>query len=213
MNLDEGESNTVKKVLKVLVVGDMGTGKTSLIRQFVSGFFSEFYKSTIGVDFAHKPINWDENTIVDLQLWDISGQERFGKVTHMYYQEAVGSLIIFDLTKIETLEIASFWKSDIDEKVLTTQNNPIPCLLIGNKSDLVKSFEWGRTKEEMDEFCKQHGFIGFFETSAREGTNVEESIRSLVKFVLDNSIEPYHPDTSNCVQLDEQPKKTKSCCK
>jgi small GTP-binding protein len=85
----------VKKVLKVLVVGEMGTGKTSLIRQYAQGVFSEFYKTTIGVDFASKDLEWDDHTSIILQLWDIGGQERYGNMTHIYYQEAVAPFVVF----------------------------------------------------------------------------------------------------------------------
>lgn len=215
MNLED-KNKHVKKVLKLIFVGDMGTGKTSFIRQFVSGVFSEFYKSTIGVDFAHKSIEWDENTTIDLQLWDISGQERFEKLTRMFYQESVGAYILFDVYDLNTLDTAKFWKEDIDEKVLTDKNEPIPCVLLGNKCDLVKSFEWGKTKEEMDQFCKENKYIGFFETSARERTNVDESINFIIKYILDNDIGPYRPDTSKCVPVQQQnpdPEPKKSCCK
>ena len=214
MNPDDTNKH-VKKVLKLIFVGDMGTGKTSFIRQFVSSVFSEFYKSTIGVDFAHKSIEWDENTTIDLQLWDISGQERFEKLTRMFYQESVGAFILFDVNKLTTLDTAKFWKEDIDEKVRTNQNEPIPCVLLGNKCDLVKSYECGKSKEEMDQFCKDNKYIGFFETSARDRTNVDESINFIIKYVLDNDIEPFRPDTSNCVAIDgsdADAKQKKSCC-
>lgn len=212
----ELQGGRVKKVLKLIFVGDMGTGKTSFIRQFVSGVFSEFYKSTIGVDFAHKSIDWDENTTIDLQLWDISGQERFEKLTRMFYRESVGAYIFFDVNKLMTLDTAKFWKQDIDEKVFTNKNEPIPCVLLGNKCDLVKSYEWGKTKEEMDQYCKENKYIGFFETSAAERINVDESINFIVKYILDNGIEPYMPDVSNCVpcqETEQKPRGKNSCCK
>jgi small GTP-binding protein len=73
-----GEQGTTQRILKIIVVGDMATGKTAMIRKFVEGNFSDFYKVTIGVDFANKVVQWNDNTTADVQLWDIAGQERFG---------------------------------------------------------------------------------------------------------------------------------------
>lgn len=61
---------------KILVIGELGSGKTSLIKRYVHQFFSQHYRATIGVDFALKVINYDANTIIRLQLWDIAGQVR-----------------------------------------------------------------------------------------------------------------------------------------
>ena len=63
-----------ERLYKILVIGDLGTGKTAIIKRYVHQFFSEHYRATIGVDFALKVINWDQNTIIRLQLWDIAGQ-------------------------------------------------------------------------------------------------------------------------------------------
>ncbi|KAH0789856.1 Ras family protein [Histomonas meleagridis] len=211
--VDLSQSNSeVKKILKILVVGEMGTGKTSLIRQYVQGFFSEFYKTTIGVDFANKEYVWDQSTKIDIQLWDIAGQERYGNMTHVYYQEAFAAFVVFDVTRLPTLEAVTEWKKDIDSKVFTSEGKPIPCMLLGNKIDMCKDGKWVKSQEEMDEFVKANGFIGFFPTSAREGTNIEQAVTELITYIMNNKIEPAAEEKG--VDLKEVPKKTKTgCCK
>jgi len=114
-----GEGEGVKEYLyKVLVVGDIGVGKTSIIKRYVHNIFSMHYKATIGVDFALKVINWDPRTVVRLQLWDIAGQERFGNMTRVYYKEAVGAFVVFDVTRVGTFEAVQKWKNDIIAKLL-----------------------------------------------------------------------------------------------
>ena len=212
VDFDDTNQGPTKRIMKVLVVGEMGTGKTSLIRHYVQGYFSEFYKTTIGVDFANKDIEWEDNSTVSLQLWDIAGQERYGNMTRVYYQEASAALVVFDVTRNTSLEMVQEWKKDIDQKVFTSDDKPIPCLLLGNKIDLVSDGNWGKNKQEMEEYCQQNNFIGFFETSARNGTNIDEAARFLVKYVIDNKIEP--SSTKPSVPLNTQPKdQKKGCCK
>jgi len=181
---------------KVLVVGDLGTGKTSIIKRFVHGIFSMHYKSTIGVDFALKVINWDDKSIVRLQLWDIAGQERFGNMTRVYYKEAVGAFVVFDVTRISTFEGVLKWKHDINAKVtLPPDNRPIPVVLLANKCDLNKE-GFCQDKSKMDKFCEENGFIGWFETSAKENLGIEEASRFLVKAILANDVQRKEEDPS-----------------
>jgi len=119
-----------QEVIKVLVVGDMGTGKTSIIKRYVNNYFSEDHKATVGVDFAVKHVNVN-GTEVRLQLWDIAGQERFGasasKVRYrpsrhhhqprfliphacdsqVYYKEALGALLVYDISRPQTFDTVS----------------------------------------------------------------------------------------------------------
>jgi small GTP-binding protein len=210
-----GGDGAVKKILKVLVVGEMGTGKTSLIRQYVQGFFSEFYKTTIGVDFANKDFEWDDHTSISLQLWDIAGQERYGNMTHVYYQEAVAAFVVFDVTRITSLDMVCEWKNDIDSKVFTSEGRPIPCLLLGNKIDLCSDGTWARSQQDMKAFVETNGFIGFFQTSARDGTNIDIAAHTLVRYVIENKIEPHGAKDEKGVNVATPPTKRqggRECC-
>ena len=75
----------------------------------------------------------DDNIVVRLQLWDIAGQERFGSMTRVYYKEAVGALLVFDVTRLSTFDAVSKWKADLDDKVRLPDGEPIPVVLLANK--------------------------------------------------------------------------------
>jgi len=187
---DDGVS---EYLYKILVVGDIGTGKTSIIKRFVHGIFSMHYKSTIGVDFALKVINWDPKTEVRLQLWDIAGQERFGNMTRVYYKEAVGAMIVFDVTRVSTFEAVAKWKADIDAKVTYgADEKPIPVVLLANKCDLAKE-GFVKTANEMDKYVKENNFLSWFETSAKDNINIDKAAKCLVAHILENDIRRKQP--------------------
>ncbi|XP_015587449.1 ras and EF-hand domain-containing protein homolog isoform X2 [Cephus cinctus] len=170
---------------KILVIGELGAGKTSIIKRYVHQFFSQHYRATIGVDFALKVLNWDPHTIIRLQLWDIAGQERFGNMTRVYYKEAVGAFIVFDVTRSATLDAVVKWKQDLDSKVQLPDGSPIPCVLLANKCDQQKE-GLVNSPGKMDDYCKEKNFAGWFETSAKENINIEEAARFLVNKILQN---------------------------
>lgn len=212
VDIENDGQEKVNKIFKILVVGEMGAGKTSLVRKYVENAFSEYYKTTIGVDFASKDLSWDDKTDVCLQLWDIAGQERYGSMTHVYYQEAVGAFLVFDVTKKSTLESVQEWKKDIDAKVFTSQDKPIPCLLFGNKIDLCEDGKWEMDEEKMKQFCQENGFIGFFESSAKTGQNIDEGARFLVKYIIDNNIEPFSEGHGVDLNATNEKKEEGGCC-
>eukprot|EP01098_Paradermamoeba_levis_P013114 TRINITY_DN589_c0_g1_i1.p1 TRINITY_DN589_c0_g1~~TRINITY_DN589_c0_g1_i1.p1 ORF type:complete len:225 (-),score=69.18 TRINITY_DN589_c0_g1_i1:272-946(-) len=190
----ENEDGVTEYLYKILVVGDIGTGKTSIIKRFVHNIFSMHYKSTIGVDFALKVINWDQKTVVRLQLWDIAGQERFGNMTRVYYKEAVGAFIVFDVTRVGTFEAVQKWKNDIDSKVyLPPDDRPIPVVLLANKCDLAKEGVV-QNPAQMDKYCQENNFIGWFETSAKDNINIDKAAKFLVSKILENDTQRKGPD-------------------
>ncbi|EKG06607.1 small GTP-binding protein Rab11, putative,Rab11 GTPase, putative [Trypanosoma cruzi] len=199
-------SKSSELLFKVLIIGEGGTGKTCLIRRYVHGIFLATNKATIGVDFALKDVvHAATNRNITLQLWDIAGQERYGQMTRVYYQAAAGAIIVADITRPETLDLAVKWKQDVDSKVfLGSSGKSIPCILLINKVDLLPhgvltasiaedstghlgfADERGiqKTKEEMNAFCTEHGFEAWFVTSAKENKNVDVAFQKLVDCVL-----------------------------
>jgi len=168
------------------------------------------------VDFALKVINWDESSIVRLQLWDIAGQERFGNMTRVYYKEAVGAIVVFDVSRSTTFEAVLKWKNDIDCKVtLPPDDHPIPVVLLGNKIDLAKDASQ-KTPVQMEKYCEENGFCGWFETSAKDNLNIEKAAKFLVSRILENDTRHRDENTASDNSLKIQPSATppasSSCC-
>ncbi|XP_059207774.1 ras-related protein Rab-38b [Centropristis striata] len=196
---------------KVLVIGDLGVGKTSIIRRYVHQTYSTNYRATIGVDFALKVLNWDNET-VRLQLWDIAGQERFGNMTRVYYREAMGAFIVFDVTRPTTFEAVVKWKEDLDSKLMLTSGQSIATVLLANKCD--QGRELANSGINMDQFCRDHGFVGWFETSAKDNLNIGEAANLLVKHIMateNDILKSVVPDTIS-PQLDSKPQMNCSGC-
>ncbi|XP_037323523.2 ras-related protein Rab-38 [Pungitius pungitius] len=172
-------------LFKVLVIGDLGVGKTSIIKRYVHQIFSQHYRATIGVDFALKVLQWNPDTVIRLQLWDIAGQERYGNMTRVYYREAVGALVVFDVTRASTFDAVLKWKEDLDSKVTLNHGRPVPAVLLANKSDQLAS-QQASQQPKLDSFCRENGFVGWFETSAKENAKIEEAAHCLVQHILHN---------------------------
>ncbi|XP_067381187.1 ras-related protein Rab-38 isoform X2 [Channa argus] len=172
-----------ERLLKVLVIGDLGVGKTSIIKRYINQVFSQHYRATIGVDFALKVLNWDHKTVVRLQLWDIAGQERYGNMTRVYYREAVGALVVFDMTRLSTFQAILKWKGDLDSKVALSNGRPVPAVLLANKCDQ-RCHGLCPKLPKLEKFSKDYGFVGWYETSAKDNTNIDAAIMCLVKNIM-----------------------------
>ncbi|XP_074160784.1 ras-related protein Rab-38 [Sminthopsis crassicaudata] len=195
---------------KLLVIGDLGVGKTSIIKRYVHQNFSSHYRATIGVDFALKVLQWDPETVVRLQLWDIAGQERFGNMTRVYYREAMGAFIVFDVTRPATFEAVTKWKSDLDSKLTLPNGKPVSAVLLANKCDQGKDVLLNNGLK-MDQFCKENGFVGWFETSAKENINIDEASRCLVKHILANESDLTQSVETDIIKPHLPPSRISSC--
>jgi small GTP-binding protein len=164
---------------KVLLVGDPAVGKTSLILKYVENRFEREYKASIGVDFAYKIIEIGEK-VSRLIIWDIASQERFAPYRSTFYKQTDGAMIVFDLTRPETLEAIESWMREIREHA-----GDIEVLLIGNKADLKKK----RALKEVDiqPWINRYGCT-YVETSAMSGIGIEEAFDALTLAII-NKIE------------------------
>eukprot|EP00938_MAST-03A_sp_MAST-3A-sp1_P006084 g6084.t1 len=178
-----GEGN----LLKILVLGDTATGKTSFIKRYVHNTHSKDHKATVGVDFVLKQLQVNKKS-VRLQMWDIAGQDRFGAIARVYYKDAKGALLLYDITRKDSYDNTLLWKKEIDEKVRLPDGSRLPVLLVGNKSDLEERRQVPDDKDRLNEFVQENGFIGWFETSAKEGTLIHDAARFLVEDILKHDL-------------------------
>jgi small GTP-binding protein len=122
---------------------------------------------------------------VRLQLWDIAGQDRFAAVTRAFYKNAVGAVVVCDVTRQSTLEAVAQWKSEIDSKVVFKGGKPVPAVLLVNKVDLLtdaeESFKIGASFEKMATEC---GFNSWYITSAKTDHNITEGMHFLIQEIL-----------------------------
>ena len=161
--------------LKILLIGDSTVGKTTLLLQYVDGKFSDSHITTIGVEYKDKNINLDGRELT-LQIWDTSGQERYQSITKNFYRNADGIIFIFDLTNKESFEHMKNWlMSSVD------CNKDFKSILVGNKLDLKN--ERVVNQESIKKFLEKNE-MKFFETSAKEGTNVDIIFKEISQLIL-----------------------------
>lgn len=168
-NSDFSESKKYQYLFKVILIGDTGCGKTSIINRYINNTYSNKYICTIGVDFMMKSIDI-ENTTIKLQIWDTAGMERYRQITTSYYRGANTALIVFDLSDHKTFENVNKWINQYYE-----YSNPLMpkyIVLVGNKSD--KESEVEVKRDEVEELLKINSDFVYFETSAKSGDNIKE---------------------------------------
>lgn len=171
--------------LKVLVVGDVATGKTSLVNRLVSNVYNEGYKATIGCEFGFKVAEIEGET-VRVQLWDLAGQDRLGGISKLYCRDAHGALVVCDVTNTETIAKTTKWKAQVSEYARCSDGSEIPMVLCMNKADLLGE---GPAQERLNRQGKEGDFTQVFLTSAKTAVNVEKAFESLVKAVMQKRTE------------------------
>ncbi|KAL9459547.1 hypothetical protein AB3S75_002864 [Citrus x aurantiifolia] len=165
-------------LFKLLMIGDSGVGKSSLLLSFTSDNFEEL-SPTIGVDFKVKYVDVGGKKL-KLAIWDTAGQERFRTLTSSYYRGAQGIIMVYDVTRRDTFtNLSDVWAKEID---LYSTNQDCIKLLVGNKVD--KESERVVTKKEGINFAREYGCL-FIECSAKTRVNVQQCFEELVLKILD----------------------------
>jgi len=159
-------------MVKLLILGDSATGKSATMNRFCESVFSTTHIATIGVDFKYKTVDCDGKRI-KLQIWDTAGQEKFRSIVQTYYKGAMGIILMYAINDRKSFKNIETWMKEV-------QNNAakgVVVLLIGNKSDLTT-----RVVEESEgkKLAEKYG-VKFFETSAKDGVNIEEAFYELAR--------------------------------
>jgi len=167
-----------KYLLKIIVIGPSGVGKSSLLLRYALDAFEEDTRTTIGVDFKHKSLRID-GELVNCQIWDTAGQERFSCISKEYYRGANGCLLVYDITDGTSFSKIDHWYQELLQYCHTTQ--PPITMLIGNKADL-KHVAQVQTSDAVAYSTSNN--LGFFETSAKTNSNVEAAFGTLVEDII-----------------------------
>lgn len=160
-------------LFKLLLIGDSGVGKTSILFKFSEDTFSPAFISTIGIDFKIRTIEVDGKKI-KLQVWDTAGQERFRTITTAYYRGAMGIMLVYDVSNLKSFENISNWIRNIE--MHATQD--VELMILGNKCDIADKRQV--SKEKGEQLALQHN-IKFMETSAKATINIEEAFTTLAR--------------------------------
>ncbi|KAJ1675515.1 hypothetical protein EV182_001113 [Spiromyces aspiralis] len=172
-----------KVLLKVIILGDSGVGKTSLLNQFVNHRFTDQYKATIGADFLTKEFVIDD-TLVIMQVWDTAGQERFQSLGVAFYRGSDCCVLCFDVNDAKSFESLDNWRDEFLIQAAPQDPENFPFIVIGNKIDVDESKRMVSQKRAAA-WCQAKGSIPFFETSAKEATRVEEAFYEIAKKALE----------------------------
>ena len=167
-------------IWKLVVGGQGGVGKTTILYRFIHNEFLEDTKLTVGVQFHTQALE-RQNRKISLVLWDLGGQERFRFIQPEYVKGAVGAFICFDLSRYMTLEATREWIA------MFRQNAPgAPVVLVGTKLDLVEDNERQSIFDAANQMVQENGLLAFVPTSAKLGLNVTECIHYMVDTLLYN---------------------------
>lgn len=202
--------------LKIIIVGDSGTGKTSFVNKYILNRFADTYQATIATQFSSKILEID-GTTYRLQFWDIAGQDRSVTTTNIFCKNTNGVVLCCEINDKNTLNNTIIWKNSIEQNIDVTN---VPMIIIQNKCDLLGSeLEYNKGIEELKEFTERNGIKNCFRTSAMTGFGIQESMEYLIQEIIkvtEFKENEYDNENRETVAISDKPRtirgKKNGCC-
>ena len=196
-------------LIKLVVIGDSGVGKTNFIFQFTEGRFSSVHVTTVGFDYKSKIIKLpNKKKVIKLQIWDTAGQERYMALNKNLFQKVQGIILMYDLTNRDSFEHVQSWLNLIKKNV---SNKTV--MLVANKLDLAEEKRIV-TEEEGEDIGEKNDML-FFEGSGASGENVDKIFTKMAEEVytklIDERSEKGEYENKN-LKLDKNKSEKKKCC-
>jgi Ras-related protein Rab-18 len=182
-------NQTYDLLFKILLVGDTGVGKSSVLLRFTDDRYDDEQLSTIGVDLKVKYLDV-RNKRIKCTIWDTAGQERFRTLTASYYRGSQATILVYDVTRKETFDSLQHWYDEITHH---TAQGKIVKILVGNKIDLEKRQV---SRQEGEAFAREHGMM-FIECSAKSRVGIQQVFMETVNQILDMPIDEDHTTTTS----------------
>eukprot|EP01006_Ploeotia_vitrea_P033651 TRINITY_DN65601_c0_g2_i1.p1 TRINITY_DN65601_c0_g2~~TRINITY_DN65601_c0_g2_i1.p1 ORF type:complete len:220 (+),score=27.48 TRINITY_DN65601_c0_g2_i1:97-756(+) len=168
-------------IVKMVMIGDAGVGKSSLLLRFSEGIYDPSYISTIGVDFHISTLEHN-GKVVKAHIWDTAGQERFKTITRNYYRGADAIIICFDTTDRDSFQNVQNWLTEVNKNCSDDKRERLSLLLVGTKADLV--VKKAVSCQEATQFAEAHG-LTYVQTSAKNNQAVDDTFQTLVADIVD----------------------------
>lgn len=199
-----------RTLLKVIVLGDVAVGKTSLINRYVHKKFNQQYKATIGADFVTRELQVD-GKLVTLQIWDTAGQERFHSLGPAFFRGADCCVLVYDVNVQKSFEALQNWREEFIKQTDIPDPTKFPFVVIGNKIDQDGGANRMVEEKRAKEWCRSiksgpaSSSIPYYETSAKEDINVEDAFYNIAIAALshDPSQELYFESMTETGSLSE----------
>ena len=218
--MDDSKEEEDKKLgidLKIILIGNAFTGKTSIIEKYVKNMFYEKLRSTIAPNFTYKLIKKNE-VIFRLQFWDIPGQDRTPSLTSLFCRDSQGIIFCCEVNNQKSLNDILIWKKSLES---FQDIREVPIILLENKCDLLGDNEekYNENINETIKFAENNGFNKVFRTSAKTGYNIENAMSFLIDEIY-KTIKEEEPqienslisETSQKLNENDKNKIAKKCC-